>query len=83
MMNYIKKAAKWFLDLHPAYVLPLFVVALLAVFILGIYVVTTATWDWLNQIQDPVERGLAYIALAIVVSRLFGSSRKVEIEVKK
>ncbi len=37
---------------------------------------------WTQAIADPTERGLSYVAVAIALHAFFGSSRKVEVEVK-
>jgi len=36
-----------------------------------------------QAIADPTERGLSYVAVAIALHALFGSSKKVEVEVKE
>ena len=37
--------------------------------------------EWIGRMDDPTERGLAYVATAIVLHALLGDSRKVEVEV--
>lgn len=37
--------------------------------------------EWIGRIHDPTERGLAYVAVAIVLQALFSDARKVEVQI--
>jgi len=58
------------------------VVACFAVIGWGMWFAAGGVSRWTQAIADPTERGLSYVAVAICVHALFGSSRKVEVEVK-
>lgn len=62
--------------------LGLAVVAFFAVVFWGMWSAAGGVSRWTQAIADPEERGLSYVAVAICVHAFFGSSRKVEVEVK-
>ena len=53
-----------------------------ALFCWAVSSLAAVSQEWLGTISDPTERGLAYVALAVLIHALFGSSKKVEVEVK-
>jgi flagellar basal body-associated protein FliL len=50
------------------------VVGLVAIFIYGLWLGFSTVEKWTSSIEDPTERGLAYIAAAIVFHAFFGKS---------
>jgi hypothetical protein len=50
------------------------VVGLLMVMFWAFSAVSDSTGKWFSSIEDPTERGLAYIAAAIVLHAIFGKS---------
>ena len=55
--------------------------------LLGLFMIPSAGWDgigsylarWIGQMQDPTERGLAYIAVAVVIHALVSDAGKVQV----
>lgn len=47
---------------------------LIALMVWCMYLAWSGTSEWIGTIDDPTERGLAYIAAAIVFHALFGKS---------
>ena len=58
------------------------IIALLAIIGWCMWSAAGSVSRWTQAITDPTERGLSYVAVAICVHAFFGSSRKVEVEVK-